>query len=38
MIAAKYMFPCKDRVEAPDKRFAYWLKEKEKLPDLPPVK
>jgi len=38
MIAAKYMFPCKDRVEAPDKRLAYWLKEKEKLPDLPPVK
>jgi len=35
IIGAKYMWPCKDRVEAPDKRFAYWLKEKEKLPDVP---
>jgi hypothetical protein len=32
IIAAKYMWPCKDRVEAPDKRFAYWLKEKENCP------
>ena len=34
IILAKYMYPCKDRVEAPDRRFTYWLKEKEKLPDV----
>jgi hypothetical protein len=38
IIGVEYMLPCKDRVEAPDKRFAYWLKEKEKLPDLPRAK
>ena len=37
IVAAKYAWPCKDRVEALDKRFAYWLKEKEKLPDVPPA-
>ena len=38
IIVARYKEPCKDRVEAPDKRFAYWFKEKDKLPDLPPAK
>jgi hypothetical protein len=32
-VAARYMFPCKDIVERPDKRFAYWLVEKDKLPE-----
>lgn len=40
-IVAQYKGPCKDRVEAPDQRFAYWFKEKDKekdkLPDLPPA-
>jgi hypothetical protein len=30
-VAARYMFPCKDIVERPDQRFAYWLVEKNKL-------
>jgi hypothetical protein len=32
-VAAQYMFPCKDIVERPDQRFAYWLVEKDKLPE-----
>jgi len=38
IIGVQYMLPCKDLLEAPNKRFAYWLKEKEKLADLPVVK
>ena len=32
-LQAKYLFPCNDIVERPDKRFAYWLTEKAKLSD-----
>jgi hypothetical protein len=33
IIARKYGVPCTDRLAAPDRRFAYWLSEKAKLPD-----
>jgi len=37
LIQVKYMWSCKDLVERPDDRFAYWVKEKSKLPDVPPT-
>jgi hypothetical protein len=37
-IAVRYMRSCKDIVEHPDERFAYWMTEKSKLPDGPPAK
>ena len=33
IIAEKYAVPCTDRLAAPERRFAYWLSEKAKLPD-----
>jgi hypothetical protein len=38
LIAVRYLRSCKDIVERPDERLAYWLKEKSKLPDAPPAK
>ena len=35
LIAVEHMWSCKDIVERPDKRFAYWVQEKSKLPDIP---
>jgi thiamine kinase-like enzyme len=34
IVAEKYMSSCKDRIEAPDVRFVYWMVEKANPPDL----